>query len=95
MLAIFRGRRFVVTGWSAKGIWLEPLVPQAMRERRFVGFADSDLIAKPDAEDLDLAVLFERGEIRAFEYPDGHTFPPGREIAARTSVRHPRSFLIH
>ena len=93
MQAIFRGRRFVVTGCSAQGIWLERFVPQTICERRFVAFADPDLIAKPDPEDFDLADMFERGDVRAFEYPDGHTFPPGREIPARRPGVRSRSFL--
>jgi hypothetical protein len=32
------------------------------------------------AADLELADVFERGEIGAFEYPDGHTYPPHREV---------------
>lgn len=36
--------------------------------------------------------MFERGDVRAFEYPDGHTFPPGREIPAR---RRGHPFPIH
>jgi len=95
MQAIFRGRRFIVTGCSTQGIWLERFVRQTMCERRFVAYADPDLIARPGAADLDLADMFERGDVRAFEYPDGHTFPPGLEIPARSSGLRSRSFLIH
>lgn len=95
MQVIFRGRRFVVTGCSAEGIWLERFVRQTKCERQFVVFTDPDLITKPGAVDLDLADMFERGDVRAFEYPDGHTFPPGREIRARKSGLRSRSFLMH
>ena len=95
MQVIFRGCRFVVTGYSANGIWLERFGRHTICERLFVALADPDLIAKPEADDLDLADMFERGDVRAFEYPDGHTFPPGREIPARRSDLPSRKFLIH
>lgn len=41
---------------------------------------DPDLILDPSHEDMDLAEAYERGEIGAFEYLDGHTYPPGLEI---------------
>lgn len=85
MVAIFRGRRYVVTGGTAEAIWLERFAEDGLAERHFATFADPDLIVRPDAEDLDLADMFERGDVRAFEYPDGHTFPPGHEIAAEKS----------
>jgi hypothetical protein len=93
--AIFRGRLFIVTESSAKGIWLERSVNQRTRQRLFVTFADPDLIEKPGAEDLDLAEMFERGDVRAFEYADGHTFPPGQEIRPRRSGLRCRSFPTH
>lgn len=37
----------------------------------------------PADEDMDLADAYECGEISEFEYPDGHTYPPGREIGRR------------
>ena len=94
MQVIFRGCRFEVTACSANGMWLERFDRQFC-ERRFVALADPDLIAKPDAEDLELADMFERGDVRAFEYPDGHTFPPGQEIPPRKSGPPPVRFLIH
>jgi len=45
-----------------------------------VAGGDADLILAPTAEDLHLAEAFEQGEISAFEYADGHTYPPNREI---------------
>jgi len=34
---------------------------------------------------LHLAEAFEHGEIGAFEYPDGHTYPPNHEIPRQTT----------
>lgn len=43
-----------------------------------------DLIVDPTGADIDLAAAFERGEISAYEYPDGHTYPPNREIPTKS-----------
>jgi hypothetical protein len=49
----------------------------------FQGRRHRDLLLDPTADDVELAVAFERGEISAFEYQDGHTYPPNREIGSR------------
>ncbi len=79
MTAIFRGRRYFVVTQAENGGWLEPGSARESR-RVHVSVADPDLILDPADEDIDLAEAYERGEINAFEYPDGHTYPPGREI---------------
>ena len=81
MMTILRGRRHAVVAWTDTGIWLEPVVsedPSANRVR--VAPADPDLILEPSGEDLHIADAYERGEINAFEYADGRTYPPGREV---------------
>jgi len=81
MRAVFRGRRYTVVGWTDARVWLEPVVStDAPSNRLHVSPGDADLILDPSDEDMDLAAAFERGEINAFEYIDGHTYPPGREI---------------
>jgi len=81
MRAVFRGRRYTVVGWTDSRVWLEPVVStDAPSNRLHVSPGDADLILDPSDEDMDLAAAFERGEINAFEYLDGHTYPPGREI---------------
>lgn len=81
MKAIFRGRRHYVVSQTDDGVWLQPF--DGNGERRHVGKHDPDLIVDPTSEDLYLAEAFERDEIRAFEYPDGHTYPPNQEIPGR------------
>lgn len=95
MQAIFRGRRYVVTGRTSEGIWLERFAGATVSERHFVTFLDRDLIVRPSVDDLDLAAMFERGDVGAFEYADGHTFPPGNEIPPRMSRLSPRRFPVH
>ena len=81
MKAVFRGRRHAVVGRTNSGVWLEPLVSKdAPSNRVYVSPSDADLILDPSDEDIDLAEAFERGEINAFEYLDGHTYPPDLEI---------------
>lgn len=85
MQAIFRGRRHFVVGREDDRIWLEQLAPEeGTPARRLVSANDPDLILGPSDEDLDIADAFESGEIEAYEYADGHTYPPGREIQRRT-----------
>lgn len=85
MKAIFRGRRYIVVSPATESVWIERLAPNS--ERIQVALGDPDLIVDPTREDLDLADAFERGEIGAFEYPDGHTYPPGREIGPTRKPR--------
>lgn len=81
MQAIYRGRRHFVVEQTQDGVWLEQLAqPGSTLPKRHVLVLDPDLLIDPTAEDLDLADAYERGEISAFEYPDGRTYPPGREI---------------
>lgn len=81
MQAIFRGRRHLVVSQTRTGVWLDPVarIPKAVASVHATP-TDPDLILDPTDEDLHLAVAFERGEISAFEYPDGHTYPPDMEI---------------
>lgn len=95
MKAVFRGRRYLVVGRTDTGVWLEPIVSSdAPSSRVHISPADADLILDPSEEDMNLAEAFERGEINAFEYVDGHTYPPGREIVPPRrqppSIRTPR-----
>lgn len=83
MKAIFRGRRHFVVGRSNNGLWLERL--DGSSNRIHVSAADPDLILHPSDEDLDLAEAYERREIGAFEYRDGHTYPPHQEIGRMRS----------
>ena len=81
MTVIYRGRRYLVPDHEVTGIGLELAMdgnPPAMVR---VAFDDPDLIMVPSFEDLHLAEAFERGEISAFEYADGHTYPADMEIA--------------
>jgi hypothetical protein len=82
MNAIYKGRCHFVVSRKGDEVWLEETSREKAR-RPLVSVDDPDLILNPTEEDLDLAEAFERGEISAFEYPDGHTFPPGREIPNR------------
>jgi hypothetical protein len=59
------------------------LEPHSVGPRVDVSVHDPDLLLDPTDDDVELAVAFERGEISAFEYPDGHTYPPNREIGSR------------
>jgi hypothetical protein len=77
---VFQGRRHRVLARTETVVSLEqhPVGP-----RVDVSVHDPDLILDPTSDDVELAVAFERGEISAFEYPDGHTYPPNREIGLR------------
>jgi hypothetical protein len=77
-MAIFRGRRWHIISQSAENVLLKPLGgPGGIV---CIGVGHADLIVEPTSEDLHLADAYERGEISAFEYADGHTYPPNREI---------------
>lgn len=81
MTAIYRGRRYSVVAADSDAVTLDSVNPPETRIH--VLLDDRDLLFKPDTVDLEMAEAFERGEIEAFEYPDGHTYPPGREIGER------------
>jgi hypothetical protein len=77
-MAIFRGRRWHVISQSAENVLLKPL--SGLGGIISIAAGHADLIVEPTSEDLNLADAYERGEISAFEYADGHTYPPDREI---------------
>ena len=94
MNAIYNGRCHFAVSREGDAVWLE----ETRREtsgRTLVSVDDPDLILQPSEEDLDLAEAFERGEVNAFEYPDGHTFPPGREIITSQRPERVRRFMRH
>lgn len=84
MTAIFQGCRYRLVSEHADTMCLEPFTSEGKRLE--VAKDNRDLIVHPTAEDLHLAEAFERGEIGAFEYADGHTYPPNREIPRRTGL---------
>lgn len=83
LTAIFRGRRHYVMSQTQHGVWLQPFDQD--KARIHVAVTDPDVIVNPTSDDLHLAAAFERGEIGAFEYPDGHTYPPNHEIPRPTT----------
>lgn len=85
MIAIYRGRRFSVVSADSDTVTLDPINPADTRIH--VLMVDRDLLLKPEEVDLEMAEAFERGEIEAFEYPDGHTYPPGREITPQRALK--------
>ena len=93
MKAIYRGLRYDVVERTTTGMWIErPTSVGPATDRVHVSPADADLILAPTEEDLVLADAYERGEISAFEYIDGHTYPPNREIQ---KPRRHRTFQRH
>jgi hypothetical protein len=86
MIAIYRGRRYSVVSADSDAVTLDPVNPPGTRVH--VMLDDRDLLFKPDAVDFEMAEAFERGEIEAFEYPDGHTYPPDKEIPQRRGAIH-------
>jgi hypothetical protein len=77
-VVIYQGRRYRVVAEDEGSVSLAELArPSAVIRvsRRHV-----DLLLDPSDDDLHMADAYERGEINAFEYPDGHTFPPHQEI---------------
>ena len=96
MTVIFQGWRYAVPDHDAGGgTWLELTIGGHPAGLPLVRRDDPDLIVAPTAEDLHLAEAFERGEISAFEYADGHTYPPHREITQSPQrTRAPRSTLL-
>jgi hypothetical protein len=96
MKAIYKGKCHFVVSRDADAIWIEQLFRGTDRsDRMLVRLHDPDLILDPTDEDLDLAEAFERGEINAFEYSDGHTFPPGLEIEDVRRSKRVRRFSGH
>jgi hypothetical protein len=89
--AIFQGRRYRVASRSDGTVSVKPF--QATGKPLEIPTGHIDLILDPTADDLSLAEAFERGEIGAFEYPDGHTFPANREIGI--SRRQRRGSKVH
>ena len=92
MMAIYRGHRYYVVSSSDEGVSLNSIASPTVRVQ--VSVDDPDLIFQPTNEDLHLAEAFERGEIGAFEYPDGHTYPANQEIPRRRQGRR-RERLVH
>lgn len=88
MVAIFRGRTARVVATSQFAVVLE--LRTDAKERIEIAIDDRDLILDPTPDDLALSEMFERGDVGAFEYPDGHTFPPNREIRQMKPRRGPR-----
>jgi hypothetical protein len=91
MTAIYRGHRYTVVATRTDVVTLESLATPGPRVE--VSVQDPDLMLDPTEEDLSLGEAFERGEIGAFEYPDGHTYPPNQEIPKRR--RRPPSNGVH
>jgi hypothetical protein len=92
VIVIFQGRRYRLISQSAQSVWV---APRGTRQRPIVvARTNPDLIMEPTADDLELAEGFERGDIGAFEYADGHTYPPHREIST-TGKRRKSSRRIH
>jgi hypothetical protein len=89
MTVIYRGRRYLVPDHVVTGTGLELTLDGDSPTLVRVELSDRDLIMAPSAEDLQLAEAFERGEISAFEYADGHTYPANREIG-QPPTRTPR-----
>ncbi len=88
MKAIYQGRRHFVVSRTESGVWLEQLAPHGSSSPRVhVSADDADLILQPTDEDMDIADAYECGEISAYEYADGRTYPPGREIGRRRRPR--------
>lgn len=85
MKAIFQGRRCRVVSRDEHTVSLKP--SHTRSKPLEIATGHPDLILDPTADDLALAEAFERGEISAFEYPDGHTFPANREIVTSTKQR--------
>ena len=91
MKAIFQGRRCRVVSRDEHTVSVKP--SHTRGKPLEIATGHPDLILDPTADDLSLAEAFERGEIDAFEYPDGHTFPANREIVAPT--RQGRRSTVH
>ena len=90
MNVIFQGRRYRVLSCAADSVLLKPRVDDGTRIR--VRTSHPDLVLAPTAEDMLLAAGFERGDVGAFEYADGRTYPPNREISRPIAQRRP---IVH
>ena len=53
------------------------------------------LVFAPNSDGLAAGYGLERGDVSAFEYLDGHTFPPGREIQPQRPRRRVHPFPRH
>ena len=84
---IYQGRRYRVVAEDEGSVFLAELTRPSVVVR--VPRMHPDLLLDPSDDDLHMADAYERGEIDAFEYPDGHTVPPNREIGPRRSDRRP------
>jgi hypothetical protein len=89
MMAIYRGHRYYVVSSADEGVSLHSVGSPALRVQ--VSVDDPDLIFEPSCEDLHFAEAFERGEVGAFEYPDGHTYPPNQEIPKPLKRKDPKN----
>ena len=88
MTVIYRGRRHLVAGRDKNGLSLKQFDGSSHQIQ--VSAVDPDLILRPSDEDLELSDAYERGEIGAFEYDDGHTYRSGLEIGTVRGRRWPR-----
>jgi hypothetical protein len=77
-VVIYQGRRYRLVAEDEGGVSVAALTHPSAVIR--VPSTHADLILDPQDDDLHMADAYERGEIDAFEYPDGHTFPPHKEI---------------
>lgn len=91
MHVIFRGQRARVVRKTDVAVVVE--LGTGTNDTIAVAIDDRDLLLDPSPDDFALAQMFERGDIGAFEYPDGHTYPPDREIPRQTD--RPRRSKIH
>ena len=92
MNVIFQGRRCRVVSCTAEGVLLKPRVDDGTRIQ--VRTSHPDLVLAPTAVDMVLAAAFERGDVGAFEYADGRTYPPNREIS-RPIAQQQRPPVVH
>lgn len=85
MTVIYCGRRYLVLDHEVTDVGLELRIDGDPPMLVPIALSDPELIIGPSAEDLQLAEAFERGEISAFEYADGHTYPLQR--TGRSHIR--------
>ena len=85
--AIFRGRCYFVVSEERGGVWLEQQNHSSAQPRRLhIPHIDPELLLDPSPGDLQQAAAFERGEIKVFEYPNGHTYPSKGESLTRDGI---------
>ena len=90
MTVIYCGRRYFVPDDAADDLGLELTTRGNPPAQVRVALNDPDLIMAPSAEDLQLAQAFERGDVSAFQYADGHTYPANRQIARAAGKNTPQ-----